>query len=155
MWISGIHILDILWLKVLVASHPTFRLGCDWNEAPHRRHRRPRETTPAASSYAMDLPIELPSIFSFPPFFTRQPNEQTYAAQKTAWTNLILSYYRAKRLWRIDVNQETVDKVPIFSNRDIQRTSLYINAHSRQTKTGLPERISGKHGERWTGRMDR
>jgi ESCRT-II complex subunit VPS25 len=70
----------------------------------------------------MDLPIELPSIFSFAPFFTRQPNEQTFIAQKSAWTNLILAYYRAQRLWRIDVNQETVEKVPIFFNKDIQRT---------------------------------
>ena len=73
---------------------------------------------------AMDLPIELPSIYSFPPFFTRQPNAQTYAAQRAAWTNLILGYYRSKRLWRIDVNQETIEKVPIFSNKDIQRRSV-------------------------------
>ena len=72
----------------------------------------------------MDLPIELPSIYSFPPFFTRQPNAQTYVAQRAAWTNLILGYYRSKRLWRIDVNQETIDKVPIFSNKDIQRRSI-------------------------------
>ncbi len=73
---------------------------------------------------AMDFPIELPSIYSFPPLFTRQPNTQTYTAQKAAWTKLILGYYRSKRLWRIDVNQETIEKVPIFSNIDIQRRSL-------------------------------
>jgi ESCRT-II complex subunit VPS25 len=68
-----------------------------------------------------DLPSELPSIFSFPPFFTRQPNAQTFSSQKAAWTSLILGYYRGKRVWRIDVNQETIEKVPIFSNREIQR----------------------------------
>jgi ESCRT-II complex subunit VPS25 len=77
----------------------------------------------------MDLPIELPSLFSFPPFFTRQPNAQTYTAQKSAWTSLILKYYRARRIWRIDVNQETIEKVPIFSNRDIQRTSWFMSAN--------------------------
>jgi len=71
-----------------------------------------------------DLAFELPPIYSFPPFFTRQPNSQTYASQKTAWTALILNYYRSKRLWRIDVNQETIERVPIFSNKDIQRTIL-------------------------------
>jgi len=71
----------------------------------------------------MDLPIELPSIYSFPPFFTRQPNAETYAAQKTAWATLILNYYRAKRVWRIDINQATIEKVPIFSNKEIQRIS--------------------------------
>jgi ESCRT-II complex subunit VPS25 len=68
-----------------------------------------------------ELPAELPSIFSFPPFFTRQPNAQTYTAQKSAWASLILGYYRGKRVWRMDVNQETIEKIPIFSNRDIQR----------------------------------
>ena len=75
---------------------------------------------------ATDLPYELPSIYSFPPFFTRQPNSQTYTAQKTSWTTLILDYYRSKRLWRIDVNQETIEKVPIFSNKQIQRYLLGI-----------------------------
>jgi hypothetical protein len=96
----------------------------------------------------MDLPIELPSIFSFAPFFTRQPNEQTYTAQKSAWSNLILSYYRAKRLWRIDVNQETVEKVPIFSNKDIQRIPHKLQKLiNRQDQTGIPEGIGGRHGE--------
>ena len=70
----------------------------------------------------MEEPLTLPSIHGFPPFFTRQPNAQTYATQKTAWTNLILNYYRSNRLWRIDVNQETIEKIPIFSNKQIQRT---------------------------------
>ena len=74
-------------------------------------------------AFPTELVFELPSIYSFPPFFTRQPNSQTYASQKTAWTALILNYYRSKRLWRIDVNQETIEKVPIFSNKDIQRTT--------------------------------
>jgi ESCRT-II complex subunit VPS25 len=71
----------------------------------------------------MDVQYEVPSIYSFPPFFTRQPNTQTFSAQKAAWTGLILGYYRAKRLWRIDVNQETIEKTPIFSNKEIQRLS--------------------------------
>jgi hypothetical protein len=72
--------------------------------------------------FNMEEPLTLPSIHAFPPFFTRQPNAQTYATQKTAWTNLILNYYRSNRLWRIDVNQETIEKIPIFSNKQIQRT---------------------------------
>jgi hypothetical protein len=72
----------------------------------------------------MDVPYTFPSICSYPPFFSRQPNAQTYVAQKNAWTSLILEYYRSKRLWRIDVNQETIEKVPIFSNKEIQRKVL-------------------------------
>jgi ESCRT-II complex subunit VPS25 len=70
----------------------------------------------------MEEPLTLPSIHAFPPFFTRQPNAQIYETQKTTWTNLILNYYRSNRLWRIDVNQETIEKIPIFSNNQIQRT---------------------------------
>jgi ESCRT-II complex subunit VPS25 len=69
----------------------------------------------------MDVSYVLPSIYSFPPFFSRQPNAQTYAAQKSAWANLILGYYRSKRLWRIDVNQETIERIPIFSNKEYSR----------------------------------
>ena len=75
-------------------------------------------------TFNMEEPLNLPSIHAFPPFFTRQPNEQTYVTQKTTWTNLILSYYRSNRLWRIDVNQETIEKIPIFSNKQIQRNPL-------------------------------
>lgn len=74
----------------------------------------------------MDVSYLLPSIYSYPPFFSRQPNTQTYAAQKSAWTNLILGYYRSKRLWRIDVNQETIEKVPIFSNKGISRFLSWV-----------------------------
>ena len=69
----------------------------------------------------MESTVELPSLYSFPPFFTRQPNAQTYAAQKAAWTHLILGYYQSKRLWRIDANRDTIEKVPIFSSKEIQR----------------------------------
>lgn len=85
----------------------------------------------------MDLSYEIPSIYSFPPFFTRQPNAQTYAAQKAAWTNLILGYYRSKRLWRIDVNQETTEKVPIFSNKQIQRLSCEIQAYFKERSSWI------------------
>lgn len=71
----------------------------------------------------MEESLTLPSIHAFPPFYTRQLNAQTYETQKAAWTNFILNYYRTNRLWRIDVNQETIEKIPIFSNKQIQRVS--------------------------------
>ena len=73
-----------------------------------------------------DIAFEEPPIYSFPPFFTRQPNAQTYASQKSAWINLILQYHRAKRVWRLDVNQESLDKIPIFSNKQIRRMSSVL-----------------------------
>ena len=83
-------------------------------------------------------PQSLPLIHAFRPFFTRQPNAQTYATQKATWENLILNYYRSNRLWRIDVNQETIEKIPIFSNKQIQ--SIIHNgakAHARENEAGF------------------
>ncbi|POV99568.1 hypothetical protein PSHT_13430 [Puccinia striiformis] len=45
-----------------------------------------------------------PSIFSFPPFFTKQPNQQTWAHQVRLWHQLILSYCRYHKLHKIDIS---------------------------------------------------
>jgi ESCRT-II complex subunit VPS25 len=102
-----------------------------------------------------ELAFELPSIYSFPPFFTRQPNAQTYASQKAAWTTLILSYYRSQRLWRIDVNQETIEKIPIFSNKQIQRTppSLKVVSNKREVEGWVFEGVGGGDGGGGSGGM--
>lgn len=57
-----------------------------------------------------------PQIYNFPPFFTRQLNEQTWEAQKKHWVDLIVEYCRITRLWRLYVDSE------LFSNTKIQRT---------------------------------
>jgi uncharacterized membrane protein YgcG len=103
-----------------------------------------------------ELPFELPSIYSFPPFFTRQPNAQTYASQKAAWTTLILSYYRAQRVWRIDVNQETLEKIPIFSNKQIQRTTwLKVMINGREIEGRVFEGVGGGDGGGGSGGVGR
>jgi hypothetical protein len=96
----------------------------------------------------MEEPLTLPSIHAFPPFFTRQPNAQTYETQKSTWTNLILNYYRSNRLWRIDVNQETIEKIPIFSNKQIQRTPPRgrKQTYSRENQDGVSARVAEWHG---------
>ncbi|KAH3675995.1 hypothetical protein WICMUC_002291 [Wickerhamomyces mucosus] len=43
--------------------------------------------------------FKFPSIYNFPPFFTRQPNEQTWLAQRQKWIQLILDYSRFNRVW--------------------------------------------------------
>ncbi|KAI5122481.1 hypothetical protein M0805_001391 [Coniferiporia weirii] len=45
----------------------------------------------------------LPSIHSFPPFFTRQANPTTQATSSEHWTRLILSYARHRRLFFLRV----------------------------------------------------
>lgn len=57
-----------------------------------------------------------PQIYNFPPFFTRQPNEQTWHAQRASWIQLILGYSRANRVWILNnkgqvLSQGNVDEV--------------------------------------------
>lgn len=64
-------------------------------------------------------PFPFPSIYSFPPFFTRQPNSQTWTSQLSLWSSLILGYCRYNRIWRIDLN--TAIEWDLFSNKEINR----------------------------------
>jgi len=63
----------------------------------------------------------LPSIFDFPPFFTRQPNETTWASQRAIWVTLILDFFRYKRLWRLTLSPDTIDNLGIFTNTILKR----------------------------------
>ncbi|CDZ96274.1 Uncharacterized conserved protein [Phaffia rhodozyma] len=45
-----------------------------------------------------------PPIWSFPPFFTQQPNPETCQHQTNLWTNLILSWARFHRVFEIAVD---------------------------------------------------
>ena len=75
--------------------------------------------------------MEWPWQYSFPPFFTQQPNEDTRKKQLDAWCDLILAYCKHHRVYELDLieaqNQE------LFSNKQIDRkcpldfTSLIID----------------------------
>ncbi|KAJ8661190.1 hypothetical protein O0I10_002938 [Lichtheimia ornata] len=66
--------------------------------------------------------FKLPSIHSFPPFFTRQPTEQTWESQVAQWTDLIMSYCRHHRIFRIDLHEVTVPGgSKLFENEQIKR----------------------------------
>ncbi|EJU03621.1 ESCRT-II complex vps25 subunit [Dacryopinax primogenitus] len=45
----------------------------------------------------------LPSIHSWPAFFTYQPNPRTFSTQREHWTTLILTYARFARIWELKV----------------------------------------------------
>ncbi|POW04168.1 hypothetical protein PSTT_10607 [Puccinia striiformis] len=63
-----------------------------------------------------------PSIFSFPPFFTKQPNQQTWAHQVRLWHQLILSYCRYHKLHKIDISSSaTLEDHELFHNPSISR----------------------------------
>ncbi|OLL24596.1 Vacuolar protein-sorting-associated protein 25 [Neolecta irregularis DAH-3] len=66
-------------------------------------------------------PFLFPSIYSFPPFFTRQLNETTWSTQKSHWITLILGYFRYHRRWRIDLNINELNDDELFHNKAINR----------------------------------
>lgn len=62
-----------------------------------------------------------PTIYNFPPFFTRQRHEGTWIKQCEQWSLLILDYFQAMRRFEIDLsNSEIYQKAP-FYNSTIQR----------------------------------
>ncbi|RWS11378.1 vacuolar protein-sorting-associated protein 25-like protein, partial [Dinothrombium tinctorium] len=67
--------------------------------------------------------FEYPWHYSFPPFFTIQPNTETRKVQLEAWRSLILSYCKANRIHTLDVQQSL--KNEIFCNRKINRELNY------------------------------
>lgn len=88
------------------------------------------------------MSYSFPQIYNFPPFFTRQPNEQTWQAQLSNWIQLILGYSKANRIWIInnkgkvlsqgnvedsddvtlEQQDESIAKDGVFVNNKIQRS---------------------------------
>lgn len=60
-----------------------------------------------------------PREYSFPPFFTRQPNVATHHAQLTKWNALVLAYARHHRIFRLSISSAADSE--LFHNRRINR----------------------------------
>ncbi|KTW32790.1 ESCRT-II subunit protein VPS25 [Pneumocystis jirovecii RU7] len=58
-----------------------------------------------------------PPLYEFPPFFTRQPNAETWKSQQSHWVSLILAYCRHKRIFRLYVSQELLETELFFNNK--------------------------------------
>ncbi|KAI0155308.1 ESCRT-II complex, vps25 subunit [Xylariaceae sp. FL1272] len=52
--------------------------------------------------------FEYPREYSFPPFFTRQPNLSTRHAQHVKWASLILSYCAFHRIFRLSLSPSSL-----------------------------------------------
>ncbi|QLG71461.1 hypothetical protein HG535_0B05030 [Zygotorulaspora mrakii] len=85
----------------------------------------------------MSSSATLPAIYSFPPFFTRQPNALIRKQQITSWIEVILQYCKLKKCWSMTVEGSPVEGNPndsninpltggtdnsIFTNSEIQRS---------------------------------
>lgn len=68
---------------------------------------------------------KFPSIYSFPPFFTKQPNLTTWQHQQQQWIQLILSHSRHTRCSRLELSNESLRAMELFTNREINRTTTF------------------------------
>jgi len=59
-----------------------------------------------------------PVQYSFPPFFTIQPNAETKKKQLDIWTQLVLNYCRANKMFVLDKSDNSS---VLFNNREISR----------------------------------
>jgi ESCRT-II complex subunit VPS25 len=75
----------------------------------------PTSTLPSSPS----SPFSFPATYSFPPFFTPQPNTQTRSAQLSKWSSLIQSYCRHHRIFKLVLSDAL--ESPLFHNAELKR----------------------------------
>ncbi|KAI0100245.1 ESCRT-II complex subunit [Nemania sp. FL0031] len=73
----------------------------------------PLTTTTPASTF------EFPREYHYPPFFTRQPNQNTRHSQQSKWASLVLSYCAHHKLYKLSLTSPTTAE--LFHNRRIDR----------------------------------
>lgn len=74
-------------------------------------------STMASTTASPDF--SFPREYSYPPFFTRQPNLTIHHAQLTKWAALVLAYARHHRLFRIALSAAADSD--LFFNRRLDR----------------------------------
>lgn len=65
-----------------------------------------------------------PSLYSFPPFFTRQPNPQTWLSQLATWHTLVLAHARHTRTFSLDLSDAQCALEPFANPRLGRRLAL-------------------------------
>ncbi|XP_026810876.1 vacuolar protein-sorting-associated protein 25 [Rhopalosiphum maidis] len=93
--------------------------------------------------------IQWPWQYSFPPFFTIQPNAETRQKQLDAWRTLVLDYCRTQKVSVIDVREG--DLLPVFNNTTISRklsSEAIMTVLGVLQKTGNAEPLD-KSKTRW------
>ncbi|TGZ83817.1 ESCRT-II complex, vps25 subunit [Ascodesmis nigricans] len=85
-----------------------------------------------------------PDLYNFPPFFTRQPNTTTFAAQLHAWSTFILTYCRHHRLFTLELS--TALDSDLFHNKALNRRlkpADAVEVLEAMRKDGLVEWVDG------------
>jgi ESCRT-II complex subunit VPS25 len=95
-------------------------------------------STPPSTNPNETKPFAFPPHYSFPPFFTLQPNPLTLSSQLQSWSSLILSYCRHNRLFTLSP-VETFSS-PLFTNKTLKRSlpipSILTILHFMGSKEG-------------------
>jgi ESCRT-II complex subunit VPS25 len=90
---------------------------------PHAAHTSGSTTAKAATAASTTTPgtrdFPFPAHYSFPPFFTLQPNAQTRASQLASWSTLIQSYCRHHRLFSLVLVDAL--ETPLFHHARLRR----------------------------------
>jgi ESCRT-II complex subunit VPS25 len=90
--------------------------------------------------------FEFPSIYNFPPFFTKQPNKNTYQAQLEQWKEIILGYCKANKIWIISSNGNPLkegEEQEVEDGEEVDNDDNYIidNNISNQANVFKNEKI--------------
>jgi ESCRT-II complex subunit VPS25 len=88
--------------------------------------------------------MEWPWQYSFPPFFTLQPNDDTRRKQLDAWADLTLAYCKSNRIYQLDLVEH--ESSELFNNKKIERNcsiELLRAIVDYMCKTGRAEWIEG------------
>ena len=93
------------------------------------------------------LAFKYPRSYSFPPFFTLQPNTATRHAQFTKWSSFILSYCRNHRIWRLSII-DALD-TPLFYNSELRKR---LSLHDAREIVDWMTKGEGAERAEWIGR---
>lgn len=66
-----------------------------------------------------DTSFKFPATYSFPPFFTPQPNASTRHSQLQKWSALIQSWCRHHRIWKLSLIEAV--ETPLFHNAALRK----------------------------------
>ena len=91
--------------------------------------------------------VTFPFAYSWPPFWSLQPNLATREGQFKEWSSFILSYCRENRIWRLTI----VDALntPLFHNSRLQKRMNLLEA--REILDWMTREAGGQRAE-WIGK---
>ncbi|RAH45216.1 ESCRT-II subunit protein VPS25 [Aspergillus brunneoviolaceus CBS 621.78] len=92
------------------------------------------------------LPFQFPPTYSFPPFFTPQPNSATRTSQLQKWSALIQSWCRHHRTYRLTLS-EAIES-PLFYNAALRKRLSMKDARDVLDWMAKAEEDGGGGGQR-------